>query len=44
VRSAIWKEAMTDAAADTEEQTMLVRLVADLKEKETLSLVAHPEW
>jgi len=30
---------MTDTAADTEEQTMLVRLVADLKEKETLSLV-----
>jgi len=30
---------MTDTATDTEEQTILVRLVADLKEKETLSLV-----
>lgn len=30
---------MTDTAANTEEQTMLVRLVADLKEKEALTLV-----
>ena len=30
---------MVDTAADKEEQTLLVRLVADLKEKEALSLV-----